>query len=94
MIQETAQKASQDALFVYGGDLGAALFHIEMRRIDYTVDRGPCGQLGASHLPSLYLDQGIAHVHVWELVGHEGQTAHVITTMKRDECMGVYLFHT
>lgn len=72
--------AGQHAALIAGSDLGRALLHVDMRRIDDAFGRGPVGQFLTRSLPALYLVQGKGQVNVRITLPTQGQLADVSLT--------------
>jgi len=68
--------------------LGAALFHVEMGRVENVVAGRPRGQLATRGLPTLYLDQGKGQVDGRIVVPLQGNLANVGFAVPADEGKG------
>ena len=67
--------------------LAGALFHRQVRRIDQSFPRRPCGQLAARRLPAAYLVERERQVHLGIFVLKKGQPAHVVVAMLLDKVL-------
>ena len=84
-----ARYAPCDAGLVLRGELGRALFHGDVRRIDDAVGLGPLRQLAARSLPAGDLVEREWQVKPVHAFGAERQVAHILIAVRRNEPTGL-----